>query len=171
MPEDATSLTADQRVAALLDAQGFEAKEIVKATGFHAKVVAKWRREDAYKQEVERLQELGMTELRDTVRKVTRSLLDAADLAVAALTKALAAEKDDGSPDWHVIQRAAETIMSATNPILSPKQVKGGGEGSGAAVPFASITVNLNEGAAATVEDVTDAEVVPEDEPRFITAG
>lgn len=170
---DDTSLSPDQRVAALLDAQGFESTEIAKATGFKVKQVAAWRREAEYKAEVERIREAGLTELRDTVRKVSRSLLDAADLAVAALTSALGATKDDGTPDWYVIQRAAETILHASGGLITPKQVKGG-EANAGAVPFASITVNLDGGSGGSsepAEDVTDADVVEEDAPRYITAG
>lgn len=141
-------LVTKKAQAAVLEAQGASREDIVRVTGSSASTVARWRRDEKYRADVEEMKKAQLEAIEPLLMRLKVGLLDASHEAVQSLRDQLKAgirvelEDDDGNktgevlelPDWAVRSKAAEIILRHASPAKGGDQQPGGGASAQAAV-------------------------------------
>lgn len=151
-------LNANQRIAAVLDAQALPRDKIARVAGVTESSINNYRGDARYQAEVTRLRENVLGEIQTVLDRAHAELLEGARAAVRTLTALLEAEDSDGNPLHGRQHAAAEALLRAAGPLMVPNHPSSADGGSGPA--HASVTFVLPEGArvqpAATVESTAE---------------
>jgi hypothetical protein len=98
MTAEAKPLTADQRRAAVLLAQGRMQYEVAEEIGVNPRTISRWTANESF---------------RSIIKEHRESLVPGSKSAVAVLETALDATRKNGDPDWDIRVRAASALLKS----------------------------------------------------------
>lgn len=146
-------LSAKAIQAAMLEGTGHSLSEICRTLDTTSSSVSRWRRNDLYKEEVEKFQKGHLDAIEPVIRQVKEHLADGAVEAVDALREQLKAtvlvvDSDGGTayatetPDWETRHQAAATLLAHFKVAAGLGQEK---KAEGQAAPGAGVTIVVGD--------------------------
>ena len=111
-------LTASDRQVALMDAHGYGKGEISRQLGVSESTIARLRRNDEYRAEVQRLAQRAGDAMAPKLKLATEEMIDGMLAGKNALLEQLEAEDPDGHPLFGVRQDAAVKLVEAGVKII-----------------------------------------------------